>query len=185
MPRTSWFLYSSLLGDTYQLDVGYRDSRGNCGALTKNSNSKVPWGPPVSCEFNVKRGINDTVVKEFRFLNSNHEEVALDTVIFNSLKEQVNPFTQKVSSLCTRQSYKLLACYLTAVQSSEGFYNHKEGIHTTCGFPINGEGVQLDNIEHLGGTKESLMEFISLVKQSANNGIGSGFKSSHKNKKKT
>ena len=148
--------------------LALQDSRGNKGAFSsspRNSKEKHPWGPPASCELVLKKdGMN--LIKKFKFTNSKNETASFNIDLLQTLSE-VNPFTQRITSMKVNHNCKLLACYLSLVQYSENFVFNQEGVHDQNGFKLNGEGLQLSDIEQLGGTYDSYLEFVNLVKHNA------------------
>ena len=126
-PKNGWFLFPSKVGEQFQVDIGYKTGTGKIGFYSsspQSSSVKIPWGPPVKCQFVVRRS-GDIVVNEYKFSNSRRETVAFDEVILNSLECGVNPFTQKIVSMCVKGNKILLANYLSLVQYSEGFIHHR------------------------------------------------------------
>jgi hypothetical protein len=139
-PKNSWFLFSSKVEDNYQFDIGYKTGTGKIGFYSsspQSSSVKIPWGPPAKCEFIVRKS-GDSVVKEFKFANSRRETAAFDEVILNSLESGVNPFSQKIVSMCVKDHKKLLANYLSLVQHSAGFIHHRDLIHDQDGMMLDG-----------------------------------------------
>ena len=59
-PRSSWFLFVTKLEETYDVHIGYKNSKGGVSEFScSNSNVsvKIPFGTPVKCEFStVKEG---------------------------------------------------------------------------------------------------------------------------------
>ena len=114
------------MGEQFQVDIGYKTTTGKIGLYSsspQSSSVKIPWGPPVKCVFIVSRS-GDSVVNEYKFSNGRREAVAFDEVILNSLECGVNPFTQKIVSMCVKGYKILLANYLTLVQHSAAFIHH-------------------------------------------------------------
>ena len=169
-PKNAWFLFSSKVGDQFQIDIGYKTSSGVVGGYSsspQNARVKIPWGPPTKCDFNIRRS-GDEVVKEFKFFNRRHESASFDEVILKMLEGGVQPFSQKVTSLCVQGQKKLLSNYLTLVQSSSEFIFHREMIHDEDGFMMDGSGVSVKDLEDNGGSVTEYRDFLKLVKESSN-----------------
>ena len=152
----------------FQVDLGYRDSRGVSGAFSSSPKSQVikqPWGPFTKCEYKVDRN-NEQLLQKLKFVNINSESVCLDLLLFKPLQEEINALTQKIKAICTQKQFSLLACYLSLVQQSEGFVYHDE-IHDKHGFLINQNGLQLQDVQAAGGSLESYLEFRNLVQSCA------------------
>ena len=173
-PKNGWFLFPSKVGEQFQVDIGYKTGTGKIGFYSsspQSSSVKIPWGPPVKCQFVVRRS-GDIVVNEYKFSNSRRETVAFDEVILNSLECGVNPFTQKIVSMCVKGNKILLANYLSLVQYSEGFIHHRELKHTVDGFMIDGSGILEKELEDNGGSLHGYREFVTLVKNNSRETIG-------------
>ena len=127
---------------------------------------KQPWGPPVSAEFGIQRKGPD-IVREFKFKNSCGEVARFDIALLNNLRNEVNGFTQTLTSLCVKFKFKLLSFYFGLTQRSSQFVHHKEGIHDADGFLMDGSGVQLRDLQSEGGSYDSYIEFRSFVIESA------------------
>ena len=176
-PSNAWFLFSSKLNSIYQIDIGYKNSRGKFGGYSsspQNEVNKLPWGSPNRCEFVLKRSKEDNLVRKFKFRNVKQESASFDMVIFNmKIGGHESEFSNKVNSMCIQQKEKLLALYLTLVSHSESFVHHKVSIHDEMGFQIDGSGPTLSDLSELGGSIHDYQDFIRIVKDSAldvNNG---------------
>ena len=152
----------------FQVDLGYRDSRGVSGAFSSSPKSQVvkqPWGPYSKCEYKVDRN-GEHLLQKFKFTNLNSESVCLDLLLFKPLQEEINPLTQKIKALCTQKKFALYAGYLSLIQKSEDFIYHEE-IHDKHGCLLDGNGIQLSDVQASGGSVESYLEFKNLVQKYA------------------
>ena len=177
-PKNSWFLHPTKIGEVYQLNIGYKSGTGKIGFFStspQNSSVKIPWGPPVSCEFVVRRksGMDDSeVVREYKFNNGKtRDSIGFDEAILNLIECGVNSFTQKLVSLCVKGHKKLLGNYVTLVQHSEGFIHHTDK-HDNLGFMLDGSGIGEIMLEENGGSVGEYTEFIKLAKDCSRDSIG-------------
>ena len=148
--------------DSYQMDLGYKNTKGESGPFSsspQNVTVKVPWGPPISCDFRTKRDQNkDELVNEFKFSNKRRETACFDESLLYNIKSVTN-FGQRVTSLYTKQKQKLLANYLTLLQFGKGFIYHNPLLHDADGFSLVGSGVTLVEVDSNGGTLSELRSF--------------------------
>ena len=101
-------------------------------------------------------------------MNDKSEKASFKLELLNNLRAELTPFAQRVTGMCTKKLFKLLALYITVVQHSEDFIHHLEHYHDKDGFTITGDSVRLSDIEALGGSYEELNEFRSDVLNSFN-----------------
>ena len=173
-PKNGWFLFPSKVGEQFQVDIGYKTTTGKIGLYSsspQSSSVKIPWGPPVKCVFIVRRS-GDSVVNEYKFSNGRREAVAFDEVILNSLECGVNPFTQKIVSMCVKGYKILLANYLTLVQHSAAFIHHRDMQHDEDGFMKDGSGLTEKTLEENGGCLSDYREFVEYCKSCSRETIG-------------
>ena len=107
-PKNNWFLFSSKVCNRYQIDIGYKTSLNKVGAFSsspKVDQVKVPWGPHTKCQLVVK-GSGDEVKREYKFYNRSHQSASFDEVILNMMIGRVNPFSQRVTSMCIQNNNK-------------------------------------------------------------------------------
>ena len=174
-PKNSWFLFPSKVADKFQIDIGYKSGTGKIGLYSSSPQSasvKVPWGPPMKCEFVVRRATGSEFVREFKFSNGRNQTIAFDEIILNIVECGVNQFTQKLVSLCVKGHKKLLAKYVTLAQHAEGFIHHRDVEHDQLGLMLDGTGIGEAELEEDGGSLAEYKEFINLVKENARATIG-------------
>lgn len=169
-PKNAWYVFSTKVSGTYEISLGYKNSKGDAGPYSssqQNVTVKVPWGPPTECEYRVRKVNADEIVKEFKFSNSRRETAAFDEAILNSLNE-VNTLSQRITSLFTDKEgrKKLLANYLTVTQYAKDFVHHTDS-YDEDGFRLDGKGVKLTEVEANGGSLSELRNFINVAKESA------------------
>ena len=190
-PKNSWYIFCTKVVETYELAIGYKNTKGEDGPYSSSSKSltvKLPWGPPTECEFNVRKNNSDTV-KEFKFKNSRRESAAFDEILLNNLEREVNSLSQRITALFVSKEKKLLANYLTVTQYSENFVHNTEG-HDKDGFRLDLTGVTLTEVEENGGSLLELRDFIKVAKESAVFGLSTQgahsnmFKIAESNKRK-
>ena len=173
-PKNAWFLFPSKVGDKFQIDIGYKSGTGKIGlysASPQSASVKAPWGPPIKCEFIVRRAESE-VVREFKFSNGRNQTIAFDDIILNHVECGVNQFTQKLVSLCVKGHKKLLAKYVTLAQHAEGFIHHRDVEHDQLGLMLDDCGIGEAELEGLGGSLDEYKQFINLVKDNARDAIG-------------
>ena len=166
-PKNAWFLFPSKVGETYQIDIGYKSAKRVVGGYSSSPQScsvKIPWGPPTKCVFGVRRS-GDEIVKEYKFNNRSHEKASFDENIFKMLVGGMNNFAQRVTSMCVQDKKILLGHFLSLVQFSKGFVHHRDLIHDDDGMMIDGTGLSLKDIEEQGGSLAEYREFVKLVKE--------------------
>ena len=168
-PKNAWFVYCTRVEDSYELSLGYKDTKGTVGPYSsskKNAAVKIPWGSPTECEYRVRKE-NGEAVKEFKFCNSRKEVVGCNEVLLNNLEQNVNAFTQKITELAVGSKKKLLANYWSVTQTCKGFVHHNEDIHEDNGMRKDGQGVTVPVIEENGGSLAELIGFVKEAKESA------------------
>ena len=168
-PKNAWYIISTKVGQTYELSLGYKSSRGESGPYSPSAQSlsvKVAFGPPTKCEYNTRKDPDGQTVKEFKFTNPKRETAGFDEVLFNSLEAGVNPFSQRLTSLFVEDKKELLANYLTAAQSSKNFV-HSDEEHDDDGLCLSRKGVTLDMVVSNGGSLSELRYFIQVTEENA------------------
>ena len=168
-PKNAWFVYCARVEDTYELNLGYKSTKGSVGPYSnskQNAAVKIPWGPFWECEYRVRKD-NGEPVKEFKFCNSRKEVVACNETLLNNLEQNVNPFSQKITELAVGNKKKLLANYWSVTQTCKGFVHHNGDVHEDTGIRKDGEGVTQAVIEENGGSLAELIDFVKDVKESA------------------
>ena len=168
-PKNAWFLFPSKVGEIYQIDIGYKSSRGVVGGYSSSPQGcsvKIPWGPPTKCVFGVRRS-GDEIVREYKFTNRCHEKAAFDEAILKMLEGGMNDFARRVTSMCVQDKKILLGNFLSLVQFAKGFVHHRDLIHDEDGMMIDGSGVSLKDIEGNGGSLAEYRDFVKLVKESS------------------
>ena len=72
-PKNGWSMQISKIVDTYQMDIMYKNSKGQVGPYSSSEHTisaKVPWGPPVSCKYKSRLIENGEIqINIFEFLN--------------------------------------------------------------------------------------------------------------------
>ena len=109
----------------------------------------------------------DEVKREYKFYNRSHQSASFDEVILNMMIGGVNPFSQRVTSMCIQNKKKLLSNYLNIVQYSSDFIHHRDMIHDENGFLIDGSGTSVTDLEENGGSLIEFRDFVKVVKESA------------------
>ena len=168
-PKNAWFVYCARVEDSYELSLGYKDTKGTVAPYSsskKNATVKIPWGPPTECEYRVRKENGETV-KEFKFCNSRKEVVGCNEILLNNLEQNVNAFTQKITELAVGNKKKLLANYWSVTQTCKGFVYHNGEIHEDNGMRKDGQGVTTAVIEENGGSLAELIDFVKNAKESA------------------
>ena len=144
-PKNSWHMVTSKVMGVYQVNLIYRSSRGECGPFSSSPQcvtAKVPWGPPVSCEYRLRKDSQTgEIEKEFRFINKRRETSNFSAKLLNNIKTEtdVTAFGQRVTSLAIAEKKHLLANYLTLLQHAQHFIHHSSG-HDEDGFSLDGHG---------------------------------------------
>ena len=170
-PKNSWHMVTSSVMGVYQVNIIYRSTKGDCGPYSSSPQcvrAKVPWGPPVSCEYRLRKDTKSgEVEKEFRFVNKRHESANFSEKLLNNIKTEkaVAAFGQRVTSLATSEKKDLLANYLTLLQHAKDFIHHSTG-HDEDGFSLDGKGVTLKDLEENGGSLAELRSFVEVAKSS-------------------
>ena len=168
-PKNSWHMMTSKVMGVYQVNLIYRSGRGECGPFSSSPQcvtAKVPWGPPVSCEYRLRKDSQTgEIEKEFRFINKRRETANFSAKLLNNIKTEtdVTAFGQRVTSLVIAEKKHLLANYLTLLQHAKDFIHHSSG-HDEDGFSLDGQGVTLKNLEENGGSLTELRSFVEVAK---------------------
>ena len=110
----------------------------------------------------------DSLLQEFKMINEKSEKAFFNLELLNNLRVEFTTFAQKITEMCAKKQFRLLSLYLTATQHSLDFTHHRELFHSSDGFALTGEGVQLRDIEDLGGSLQDLQKFWKEVLESYN-----------------
>lgn len=173
--KNRWFMRITKVLSTYQMDILYKSTKAHIGPFSSSPRTKtvkVPWGPPVSCEYNVRSAGNGSSFNIFLFRNGNNETAGFDESLFDNLEVNidgggVSSFAQRVTSMYVADKKQLLAMYLSLLQHSKEFVHHNESTHDLEGFALNGTGFTKEDIMAAGGSLIDLQEFIRIAKISA------------------
>ena len=88
-PKNSWQMVTVKVLDTYQMNISYRNTRGESAphsSSAKNVTAKVPYGPPISCEYRTRKDVQSgDHIKEFKFLNRRREGACFDETMLNNI----------------------------------------------------------------------------------------------------
>ena len=168
--RISWFLKPYKISNDYELTLMYRNSKNIVAPYSKsaqNSPVKVPWGTPMKCEFQISRDKSGKSVGEFVFVNRKKQDVICGESSLYGFDGGRNRFQKRVVSLIVDGKQTLLSLYLSLLTHSSGFPHHCMGIHSSEGFIIEKEHEIKEEINRLGGSLASYIEFIEIVHEVA------------------
>ena len=168
-PRNSWALAITNVSGVHQMNIFYKSTKGEIGPYSqshKNVKVKLPFGPPVLCEYNVKQG-DDGSVGNFVFTNKSNQRGLFPESCLNNFETGVCEFSRKITRLCVEKKQKLLSMYLSLMQHSENFLHHQEEFYTTEGCLVDGTGVQEEDLKTEGGTMEEYRDMLRMAKESA------------------
>ena len=167
-PKNAWFLFASKIDDINRIEIGYRPGTGGRGyfsASNQQASIKVPWGPPTLCKFQLRSEGEDTK-SEYVFNNARNESAAFDEAIFSAFEVGKSSFANRLVTMAVSKKKSLISMYITLAQHSLGFIHHKESMHNSYGFAIDGSGISSDDILKAGGSADELQSFIDDVKKS-------------------
>ena len=168
--RKFFFLHVSNVLGIYDVSIGYRTTKGviqPLSACRQSASVKIPFGPVNSCEFRERNvGVEETV-KEFKFVNNRSQTVALQDSLLNNLEFKVHDFSRKVTEMFVEKKKNLLAIYVSMINNTENFVNHRDEFHDPDGFQLNGGGVSKASIVAAGGSLEEIRQFVKAAKESA------------------
>ena len=170
-PRNAWFLATASVLGVHQMDIFYKNTKGDIGPYSpgsRNASVKIPFGPPVLCEYSVKT-VEGAAVGEFKFFNKRRQSAELPEGILYSLGygSGVTAFSRKVTDIFTDKTSNLLALYLTLLPHSEQFVHHNEELHNKEGFMTDGSGMQERDLVAAGGSLQEFRELAKVAKESA------------------
>ena len=170
-PRNAWSLAVTNVISVFQVDIFYKNTKGDIGPFKspssqKNAAVKIPFGPPTQCEYRMKKGVGGSV-GEYKFSNKKGESCAFPETLLNNFEFEVNGFSKRVTKMVVEDKKELLALYLTALPHSENFIHHNEETHSSDGFSADDSGVQIVKLIAAGGSLEDYKEFIKSAKESA------------------
>ena len=168
-PRNSWALAITDVSGVYQMNIFYKSTKGEIGPYSqspKNVKIKMPFGPPVLCEYSVKKG-DDGAVGDFVFMNKIKQRGLFPERCLNNFETGVCAFSRMITRLCVEKKEKLLAKYLSLLPHSENFIHHEEELHNRDGFLVDGTGVQEEDLKGDGGTLEEYRDILRMAKESA------------------
>ena len=169
--RNSYFLHVFKISGIYQLNIGYKTSKGVMRPLSScksTVNVKIPFGAPSECLHRTKNKGLDNEMSEFKMTNERRQEIALKDTLLNNLQLGDNNFNKLITSLSTGAgSRTALAMYISLVNRSEGFIFHRSGIHDNNGFYLADKTSRDDILSDVGGSRLEYREFIEAAKNSA------------------
>ena len=174
-PKNGWFLFSTKVGEIYEISLGYKNSKGVAGPYSTSKHNalvKVPYGPPTNCHYKCRKGDDGEIIGEFVFKNSKRISAGCNESLFNNLEKDVNPFSQRIISLVVSGKKVLLANYFSATQCSKDFIHHNEN-YDDDGLFIGALGaydkstVTIEEIQGNEGSLAGLQEFTELAKKCA------------------
>ena len=169
--RNSFFFFVSNVIGTYELQVGYKTSKGDIQPLSTSKPRapvKIPFGPPTECEFRVRTETGkEEPVTEFKFVNKRKQSVALKDCLLNNVEMGLSNFSRKITALTVEGKKKLLGLYLSLLNFSVDFTHHRESVHDSKGFVLNGGGVNIKDLQDAGGSVEDYDQFVDFAKESA------------------
>ena len=172
--KNRWFMRITKVLSTYQMDILYKSTKAHVGPFSSSPRTKsvkVPWGPPVSCEYQ-SRAANGANYNVFLFRNNNNETAGFDESLFDNLEVdidggEVSPFAQRVTSMYVADKKCLLAIYLSLMQHNNEFVHHNAATHDVNGFVLDGSGITTEDLVAAGGSLSDLQEFTRIAKVSA------------------
>ena len=166
-PKNSWLIQVRRVSGVYQAELIYTNSKGETGPFSsspQNLSVKVPWGPPVSCEW-TSRQVNSEVKYEYKFRNARGEIGWFDKSIMNNLGSNsgITAFDQYVTKMCTEKKDELLGIYITLMQHSKDF-TYNSHYHDEEGFSSEPGAMTEIELLQCGGSRSELENFIGLAK---------------------
>jgi hypothetical protein len=170
-PRNAWFLRVTKILGTAQLEIGYKSTRGDESPFSNSkpgTAAKVPFGPPVKCEYSRKK-VGDDDVGEFKFTNKRRETALFRESVLNNfnVSNGVNILSKRITSLVVDKKQKLLALFLSLLPHTSGFVHHREEFHDENGFSLDGSGIQEGDLINNGGTLKQFLELVDAALKSA------------------
>ena len=168
-PRNAWFLDMSNVLGVYQVDIGYKNTKGEISPFStskRNAYVKRPFGPPVKCEYRVKSTGNE-IEGEYKFVNNHKDTAVLPDSLLNNFDIGTNTFIRKVNLFRSDNKKDLLAKYLTLILHSDKFVHHSEELHSSDGFLLDGTGVTEAQLVTAGGSLDDYNDFVKVVKENA------------------
>ena len=167
--RSSLFFHVSNILGIYELHVGYKTAKENIQPLTSSkqgSQIKIPFGPPIRCQFSLKKTKEGEDIEILTFHNVRKQIVEKPASLLNSMEFVDNRFSRKITSLTVEGKKELLMFYLSKLNFVEGFVYHREGIHSPHGFEIEESLNEERGFQEMGG---SLSEFRQLITYAKDN----------------
>ena len=167
-PRNSWFLQMTKVLGIYQFEIGYKNTRGNVSSYSKSKTSpKIPFGPPLKCEYYMKKNSDMEDYGVFNFTNKRRESAAFTESTMNNFNCGITEFSKKITSLIVEKKQKLLALYLSVLPHANGFVHHREESQDRNGFMLDGVGIQEKDLKINGGSLEDFLDFVEIAKASS------------------
>ena len=77
-PKNAWFFYTRKISDTYEIGIGYKNSKGEGAPNSTCSKSvyrKIPFGPPTRCDYVTRKDNDGEFINEFQFKNNRRESM--------------------------------------------------------------------------------------------------------------
>ena len=175
-PKNACFFYTCKISDTYEIGIGYKNSKGEGAPYSTCSKSvyrKIPFGPPTRCDYVTRKDNDGEYINEFQFKNNRRESAGCNEILLNNFEaSKDNPLNAKITTLFIEGKKNLLANYISAAQSSKGFFFHSElydddGLSLQENVRFDGSNIKLADISSNGGTIDELREFIQLCRDYA------------------
>ena len=169
-PRVSWFLRVIKILDTYQFEIGYKNVRGEVSAYSKTKSApKIPFGPPVKCEYFLRKSVDGETMGAFHFTNKRRESAVFYEPLMNCFNVEggVNDFSKKMTSMIMEKKQKLLAFYLSLLSHTRDFVHHREELQDKNGFMIDDDGIQERDLQINGGCLAEFEDFVEIAKSSS------------------
>ena len=167
--RTGWFLEVTSVEGVADLGLIYKNARRELApysAAKQNAHVKLPWGTPVKCEY-ISSKNGDELSGQFKFSNKRRETATFNLSQLNSFDGGVNAFSKRITAIVTQKRECLLAIYLSLLPHMRGFAQHREGVHSECGFLLDESGVKEDDVVKQGGSMDELKAFVKAAQESA------------------
>ena len=168
--RSSVFFHVSNILGIYELHVGYKTAKENIQPLTSSkqgSQIKIPFGPPIRCQFSLKKTKEGEDIEILTFYNVRKQIVEKPASLLNGMEFVDNRFSRKITSLTVEGKKELLMFYLSKLNFVEGFVYHREGIHSPHGFEIEESLNEERGFQEMGGSLSEFRQLITYAKDGA------------------
>ena len=168
-PRIGWCFEALKVGESLELHLFKKKSRGNVElyAPSGNGKSKAPFGQIVKIEFVVKPNSNKIMTEGYQLTNEDNKIGFFEIRLLDMHLKEQNAFTTACGQFKLDKKYQLLSMYLTLLVRSKNFSSHNEDLFYEDGFCKDIDGLQVQDLVKNVGSQEEYKQILKLALENA------------------